>query len=146
MTERALQAKVMKWLKTLPRSSWDNNSPSRWARKGIADITGCEYQYELSMGWGQFWAMELKQPGKYKDPHEGLESEQILWLEHKQKAGALCVVADSLETVKECIHSRRGNFSAERAWQLHRQQQESRASKRRARPKSCKRPRGQSSC
>lgn len=140
MTERALQAKVMRELKKQGcdfrleahktwGGVWDNNSPSPWSKRGIADITGC-YWHERHYG-GQFAAIELKQPGKYKDPHAGLTMEQIAWLEAKKSAGAVCIIADSWETVESCLRHGHGNFNAEIALQLHHQQQESRASKRR---------------
>lgn len=110
MTERALQQKVMKWLKTLNKT-WVNKSPSPWDKRGIVDILG-----GLK---GRYVVIELKEPGKYKNPHEGLSSEQMTFLSEVKKDGGVAVVADSLETVQHCLLNESsgccpvGNFSEE---------------------------------
>lgn len=55
MTEKALQAKVLKKLRAEFGGVWVNKSPSPWDSQGIADIIGCVR--------GRFIAIELKRPG-----------------------------------------------------------------------------------
>lgn len=99
MTERALQRKVLTKLKG--RGVWINKSPSRWDRRGIVDIIGC---YN-----GRFVAVELKQPGKYKDARDGLDEAQERFLRRVHAAGGIAVCADSWETVDYCLAKLTGN-------------------------------------
>lgn len=91
MTERALQRKVMNWLRS--RGQFICKSPSQWDRSGIPDIIGCH----AFMG---AVAIELKEPGRYKDPWDGCDPAQRLWLHRWKSAGGIAIVADSLDTVK----------------------------------------------
>lgn len=90
MTERALQAQVMRRLRKLG-GVWVNKSPSPWDKEGLADILGC---------WkGRFIAIELKAPGRYKNPCDGLTGAQLFFLTLVRNSGGVAVCADSWEGV-----------------------------------------------
>jgi len=70
--ERALQTKVMKYLKQ-HGGVWVNTSPGPYSAVGIPDILGC-YR-------GQFVAIELKSPERGKHVWELLSPAQLLMLD-----------------------------------------------------------------
>ena len=89
-----LQKKVLAYLKGRG-GYWQNNSPGPYSRNGIPDIIGC-----LD---GQFYAIELKAPGRYTDPHKGLSAAQERTGKDISKAGGFWVCVDSLEGVIDVL-------------------------------------------
>ena len=108
MTERALQRKVMSWLR--PRGQFVNKSPSQWDRRGIPDIIGV---YHALGHTGPAIAIELKKPDAYSDPWDGCTAPQKLFLQQWANSGGLAIVADSLETVQKCLANRCSNIPNE---------------------------------
>jgi hypothetical protein len=104
MLESALQTKVLKNLRANYPGVWINQSPSKWAKQGISDITGT-----LAPS-GKSVAIELKQPGKYRNPIDGLTQAQINFLFRVKSAGGLAIVADSWETVDSCLQTGKSNL------------------------------------
>lgn len=104
MTERALQRKVMNWLRS--RGQFINKSPSQWDRSGVPDILGCH-------GFMGATAIELKAPGRYKNPWDGCSHPQKRWLRRWHDAGGVAIVADSLETVQQQLEHRGSNIPDE---------------------------------
>lgn len=101
MTERALQRQILERLRKRG-GVWVNKSPSQWDRIGLCDIIGCERG-------GRFVAIELKAPGRYTDPYQGTTAAQALFLKGVDKAGGIAIVADSWETVQECLERGESN-------------------------------------
>lgn len=82
---------------------WVNKSPSPWDPEGIIDIIGC-----LAPD-GQYVAIELKQPGKFTDPRQGLSEPQRRFLRRVHEAGGIAICADAVDTVENCLAEMRGN-------------------------------------
>ena len=114
MLEKQLQNLVLDWLAQVGVMAWPNaavsvfdpkrgrfrKSNNKHHRNGIPDILGV-------MSDGRLLAIELKRPP------EGKRAEKTLWnmcspdqrafIEEASHRGALCFVADSLETVQQKI-------------------------------------------
>lgn len=114
MLEKQLQNLVLDWLASVGVMAWPNaavsvfdprrgkfrKSNNKHHRNGIPDILGV-------MSDGRLLAIELKRPP------EGKRAEKTLWnmcspdqqafIEEASHRGALCFVADSLETVQRKI-------------------------------------------
>lgn len=91
MNERALQSKVLKYLRKVG-GVWINKSPSPWDKEGISDILGCYA--------GRFVAIELKSPvASTKSAWGRCTDAQRHFLEKVREAGGAAFAADSLEEV-----------------------------------------------
>lgn len=106
MTERALQAKVLKNLRLEYGYDgvWINKSPSQWDKKGISDIIG--------VFKGHPFAIELKKPGAYKgSPAMGLSIPQAEFLLAFSRAGGSVIVTDDWGVVSYYLDARESTLS-----------------------------------
>jgi hypothetical protein len=68
---------------------------SGYMRPGLPDFVAC-------LG-GRFIAIELKAPGRYRDPRQGLSDAQKVVLAELEAAGALTIIADSVGTIEAAL-------------------------------------------
>lgn len=101
MTESALQKRVLKRLRAYG-GVWYNTHGGAYAVAGVPDIIGCLC--------GQYVAIELKAPGKYKHPKDGLSPAQWNWLNQiEANQGEIIVtddedwIFDQLDAIKEKV-------------------------------------------
>lgn len=110
MTEKEFQNQVLEYLTRRGIMCWPNaavsvfdpkrgrfrKSNNRFHRNGIPDILGI-------LPDGRFLGIELKRPSEGKRKPETLQNmlslEQKLFIKDADSLGALCFVADSLETI-----------------------------------------------
>jgi hypothetical protein len=110
MTEKEFQNQVLEYLNARGVMCWPNaavsvfdpkrgkfrKSKNRFHRNGIPDILGI-------LPGGRFLGIELKRPPEGKRKPETLQNmlscDQFKFIEDAGKSGALCFVADSLETI-----------------------------------------------
>lgn len=110
MTEKEFQNQVLEYLTMRGIMCWPNaavsvfdprrgrfrKSNNRFHRNGVPDILGI-------LPGGRFLALELKRPPTGKRKPETLQNMlsegQVKFIEDATRSGALCFVADSLETV-----------------------------------------------
>jgi len=83
--ESSIRTKILAYLNSLPRSDFEVSPPNSPTAK--ADITGCWH--------GRYVAVEVKIPGKKA------RRAQAYRLGKLRKAGALCIVATSVEDVQD---------------------------------------------
>jgi len=88
MSESEFQKRVMKRLSAYG-GKWYNTHGGAYAVAGVPDIIGCLY--------GRYVAIELKAPGKYKDPKEGLSPAQWNWINQITANGGEAIVTDDEE-------------------------------------------------
>lgn len=88
-----MQRGVLKYLRSLPYSFFENRSPGAFTASGVADVVGCLR--------GQFVAIELKAPSKSATP----TPVQLAYLEAVRHAGGFVTCANSLDTVKRFVAS-----------------------------------------
>jgi hypothetical protein len=96
MNETALKNTVMHYLRT-QGGLWEKRFQNAYTAPGTFDIVGCYF--------GNFVAIELKDPGKYKDPRGGLSPAQIAWEQLCLRAGGQTLVTDNLDDVKAFLES-----------------------------------------
>lgn len=94
--ERALQQRVLAWLKT-QGGAWFNICPSQWSMIGLPDIIGC---YK-----GRFISFELKQPKRFKNALHGCSPAQLRIGKMILDAGGVWIATDSLEVIKNILAS-----------------------------------------
>ena len=89
--EKHIQAKIVKYLKTVDGWSGDVITKGMYGGNGIADIIGCYNS--------QYVAIEVKRPGQKPTPI------QAVWLNTKKRSGAIIGVAESIDYVKIILDS-----------------------------------------
>lgn len=98
--EKAVQAKIIKFLKTFRKWSGDAITKNMYGSNGIADIVGC---YD-----GKYVCIEVK-----RDHNVDVTPTQRLWLKEKYEHGAIMGKAYSIETVKGIFNSFKINLDNE---------------------------------
>lgn len=98
--EAAIQAAILRYLNGLPGCRAENNHGNGWQGAGRPDIYGC-YR-------GRMIVIEVKRPG------EQPTKLQMHRLEQWAAAGAVAIVAVSVEDVKQAIGSLEGVMAKER--------------------------------
>ena len=95
-TEKAFQRKVLQYLRERG-GWWRKMSPLPYGHTGDPDIIGCYH--------GVFVSIELKAPGKYKDPEKGATALQKEVLDDIALCGGVTLVVDSLEPIIQELDS-----------------------------------------
>lgn len=104
-SETDLKNRVMRYLKTFG-GMWIKNWGCPHRISGEADITGC---YN-----GLFIAIELKRPGAYKQPVDGLSPAQRLYSDEVQRAGGIYLITDDLRAVQRLLEGLRGTVEGDK--------------------------------
>lgn len=102
-SESDIQRTILDYLALLRIPAWRNNSGAvalgegksrryvRYGQKGSSDILG------VLPPSGRLLAIEVKRPGNKPTEH------QTAWLERMRAAGAVCIVATSIEDVQRVL-------------------------------------------
>jgi hypothetical protein len=96
VTEKNLQASVLKKLRRDVGGAWVNKSPSPWDKVGVCDILGCLNS--------RFVAIELKRPGLDAEKH--LTPAQAKFLAAVEQAGGVSIAASSWSGVYNALRNR----------------------------------------
>lgn len=89
MLEKNIQAKILKYLKTIPNSYFFKVAQGKFSQGGISDILGL-YR-------GQFVAIEVKADGNKMTPLQARFQDII------KRSGGIAICAYSLEDVQQWI-------------------------------------------
>lgn len=100
MTESALKDRIMKVLRNVPDSTWFRPGAGPYGKAGVADILGCVD--------GLFVAIEVKRPGAYSSPHDGLSGPQRNFLSNIDACGGYTAVIDSIDGAQKVVVELRG--------------------------------------
>lgn len=98
--ESDLAAEVLKYLRSLPATFAKKNHQTGYSYAGYPDIDGITH--------GEPFYIELKRPGKYDTPDQGLSEAQRKCISKLCSAGARVLVTDNLEDVKLLMESING--------------------------------------
>lgn len=90
MTEAEFQGRVLKRLRATG-GYWVNIHGGAYQRPGLPDVLGC---YK---GW--FISIELKRPGKYATPQQGMTPAQWNFLSQVRANGGIAIVADTEDAI-----------------------------------------------
>ena len=86
--EKAVQSKIMKYLRSFEKFSGDVLTKNLWGSNGLADIVGC---YD-----GKYVAIEVK-----RDKNGKPTPQQKIWLNDKWRVGGIIGVAYDIDSVKK---------------------------------------------
>ena len=92
MREKDFSTKVLKLLRAEFPGHWRKNPVSAYGQSGVGDIIGCLE--------GRYVEIELKAPGRYKDPFIGLSEIQRLHGAEIIGNGGIWMCADSWPEIK----------------------------------------------
>ena len=92
MRERALADSIMPKLRAFG-GSWHKTPVSPYGNSGISDITGCLR--------GRYVEIELKAPGRYTNPEQGLSPLQAQHKAEILRAGGWHICADNWSTIEQ---------------------------------------------
>jgi hypothetical protein len=95
MLEAGLKDQCMKLLRSIPDSYWWRQGSTQYGMRGVSDILGCMQGFMV--------AIEVKKPGRYKTPGDGLTEHQFRFLENIKGCGGYAAAIDSLDQLMDFL-------------------------------------------